>query len=97
MAIGVQPTLSGLNQQAGQVILNARNALQAILYFDLYLQSLGQAQLVTLGYSSDDATALLTMFTNLASVANMCNGAPYAGPALPFDFLTSTAPAWGGN
>ena len=99
MSFGIQPTLAGINNAAGQTILNARNALQAISYFNLYLQSLGLDGLTStqIGMSSDDAQSMLTTFENLAAVADMCNGAAYEGPTLPFNFLTSTAEAWGGQ
>jgi hypothetical protein len=97
MSFGLQPSQASINNQAGQIVLNARNALQAIIYFNLDLQDLGQDGLVALGFSADDAAAGLTMFENLAAVADMCNGGEYAGPALPFNFLESTASAWGFN
>jgi len=97
MSAGTAPTLAQVNNQATQIVLNARNSLQSLLYFDMYLQTIGQDGLVALGMSADDATTLLTVYANLAAVANMCNGGAYNGPALPYNFLTSTAELWNGQ
>lgn len=97
MAAGLQPTQAQINLQAGQIVLNARNSLQAILFFYQYLSSIGHAGLMTLGYTDEDATELLSVYTNMASVVNMCFGLPYTGPALPFNFLAQTVPLWGGQ
>ena len=97
MTAGIQPSVQGLNVNAGQLVLNARNALQSILFFNDYLQDMTQDGLVSLGYSPDDAATLLAVFENLAAVANTCMGEEYAGPPLPFNFLAQTTPLWGGQ
>lgn len=97
MAIGAAPTQTSINNQATTVILNARNALQQIIFFNMYLQSLGSAGLTALGFDATDAANLLAMFGDLASVAAMCNGSDYAGPTLPYNFLEATVPTWNGN
>ena len=91
------PNFGQINAQAGQIVLDARNALQRILFFNDYIQEMGHTGLVALGFSSDDATLMRAVYGNLASVANMCLGAPYAGPALPFNFLAQTIPLWAGG
>jgi hypothetical protein len=98
MSIGITPNLGGLNQQAGQIVLNARNALQQILFFNDYLQSLGADGLTAAPLQMDatDAANMLQIFANLATIANACMGEDYTGPALPFDFMASTVPMWGG-
>jgi hypothetical protein len=96
--MAINPANMGqLSQQAGQIILSSRNALQQIIYFNLYLQTIGHDGLVALGFSDTDAVDLLTVYGNLNSVAQMCNGGAYDGPALPFNFLQSTAGLWGGQ
>lgn len=97
MTAGIQPTQAQINLQAGQIILAARNSLQAILFFYQYLSSIGHAGLMDLGFTDPDATELLTVYGNMSSVVNMCFGQPYAGPALPFNFLAQTVPLWGGQ
>lgn len=91
------PNLGTLQQQAGQIVLDARTSLQRIIFFNQYLQFLGQSGLVALGLSSDDAALLLAVYGNLAAVANVCMGQPYTGPTLPFNFLAQTVPLWGGG
>lgn len=97
MSIGAATTQAAINNQATAIILNARNALQQIIFFNMYLQSLNSAGLVALGFTTTDAANLLTMFEDLASVAAMCNGGDYAGPTLPYNFLEATVPAWNGQ
>jgi hypothetical protein len=91
------PNFGIINAQAGQIVLDARNALQRILFFNDYVQNLGHDGLVTLGFSSDDANLMLAVYGNLAAVANMCLGAAYTGPSLPFNFLAQTIPLWAGG
>lgn len=97
MTAGLQPSVSGINTAAGQIVLNARAALQQIIFFNDYLLFLGQEGLVTLGFDSTDATLLLAVFANLAAVANTCMGAAYTGPTLPFNFMAQSIPFWGGQ
>jgi hypothetical protein len=97
MAAGIQPTQAQINLQAGQIILASRNSLQAILFFDQYLNSIGHAGLMALGFADADATELLSVYSNMSSVVNMCFGQPYVGPTLPFNFLAQTVPLWGGQ
>ena len=97
MPIGITPNLNNLNQQAGQIALSARNALQQVLFFNNYLLTLGAAGLEGLGMAPDDATALLAIYADMAAIASTCMGEPYAGPDLPFNFMGATVPMWGGN
>lgn len=90
------PNFGVINQTAGQIVLDARNSLQRILFFNDYIQNLGHDGLVALGFSSGDADLLLAVYGNMASVSNMCLGLPYNGPSLPFNFLAQTIPFWAG-
>ncbi len=91
------PNFGIINAQAGQIVLDARNALQRILFFNDYIQEMGHSGLVALGFASDDADLMLSVYSNLAAVANTCLGAPYTGPPLPFNFLAQTIPMWAGS
>ena len=91
------PNFGLINQQAGQIVLDARNVLQRIQFFNDYIQVLGEAGLVALGFTPEDAALLLAVYGNLDSVANVCTGQNYAGPALPFNFMAQTIPLWGGQ
>jgi hypothetical protein len=95
--IGIQPTQGSLNQQAGQILLSLRSDMYQVMSFNGYLQTLGQAGLVALGFTSDDAAALLEVFANVDAIRSMAMGAPYSGPSLPHNFLQDCTPLWGGN
>lgn len=102
MAVGNQVTWQQLNSQAGQVIINAREALQDIIFFYLSLVAIGLPELEAMATAANDATAnadaqaLLNTFTDLNEVAQMCNGGPVP-PNAPKNFLAETAPFWGGQ
>lgn len=91
------PNFGLINQQAGQIVIDARNVLQRIQFFNDYIQDLGSEGLVALGFTSDDAALLLAIYGNLDSVANVCTGQAYAGPTLPFNFMAQTIPLWSGQ
>lgn len=91
------PNFGQINSQAGQIVLNARDSFQRILFFNDYIQEMGQAGLINLGFSSDDATLLLSVYQNLSAIATVCLGGAYTGPPLPFNFLAQTIPLWAGG
>lgn len=96
--VAINPPNFGLiNSQAGQIVLDARNALQRILFFNDYIQEMGLNGLVALGFSSDDAALMLSVYQNLSAIANVCLGSSYSGPPLPFNFLAQTIPMWAGS
>jgi hypothetical protein len=97
MSIGVPPSQSSLNNQAGQYVLSLRNDFENAVNFNDYLNSLGQAGMVALGFSSEDADLMIAIFGNIASIATVYTGGNYTGPNLPFDFQAQTIPLWGGN
>jgi hypothetical protein len=97
MTAGVQPTVSSINNQAGQYVLAIRDDFENIINHNSYLNELGQAGLVALGFSTNDAALLLAIFGNLSQIAAAYQGGNYAGPALPFNFESQTIPLWGGN
>ncbi len=102
MAVGNQVTWQQLNTNAASIIIQARNALQGIIFFNLSLQALGQSALEALATAANDpnatvdAAALLATFADLNSIALMCNGGPVPTDA-PRNFLAETAPYWGGQ
>ena len=97
MTAGIQPTQNSVNNQDGQIVLNARNAIQQIIFFNDYPQDLTAGTLVSLGFSEADAVNLLSVFAHMAATASACQGAAYTGPELPFNFLAQTVPLWGGQ
>lgn len=91
------PNFGLINAQAGQIVIDARNVLQRVQFFNDYIQNLGVNGLVALGFTSDDAALLLAIYGNLDAVANVCTGQTYNGPPLPFNFMAQTIPLWGGQ
>ena len=97
IAVGIQQTQAGLNQQAGQLLLSLRQDMFQVQAYNAYIQKLGAAGLQAMGFTADEAAVLLTTFAVVDAIRAMAMGAPYAGPALPFDFLDACVPFTGGN
>lgn len=97
MTAGFQPTVASINTQAGQIAVGTRNNIMQIVQFNAYIQSIGQQGLVDLGFASADATALLQIFSDMNTVAELCQGQTYTGPTLPHDFVDESLPLWGGQ
>jgi len=97
MAVGIQQTLAGLNQQAGQLLLALRQDMFQVQAYNAYIQQLGVQGLQAMGFTADDAALLLTTFSAVDSIRAMAMGSPYVGPPLPFDFLAAAVPFTGGN
>lgn len=97
MAVGIQQTQAGLNQQAGQLLLALRQDMYQVMAYNAYIQKIGNAGLQAMGFTTDEATLLLTTFAAVDSIRAMAMGAPYTGPELPYDFLDAAVPFTGGN
>lgn len=99
MAIGIIPSLAQLNQLAGTNALNFRNATQAIVEFNSYVQGMGEAGLMAAPYSMTqvDADNMLSTYEALAQVCQALLGGVYSGPALPYPFLGNAVPLMGGQ
>src|ERR1700691_1211772 len=98
MAIGIQPTLSQLNQQAGQIALSVRNDMQAVLWFNEYISAIGGAtglQATPFGMASGDAAAMVAGFGNLAVVATAYQGNGVL--AATFNYMANSELMWGGQ
>lgn len=76
MAIGNQANLTPvmLNNYAAQTAVQLRSVAAQILALQASVVSLGQAGLVALGYSAGDATTLLTVINEMATVAQVYQG-----------------------
>jgi hypothetical protein len=100
MAVGTQPSWSYLNSQATQIVLQARAAIDAINKYNAYLEGLGATNLEAIATAAGDANAnadvieLMSVFANLAAIAQACGGQAYTGPTLPFNFVGQTVPLW---
>jgi hypothetical protein len=91
------PNLGLISQQAGQIVIDARNIIQRVIFFNQYIQTLGIDGLVALGFVQADAELMIAVYANLSTVADVCLGEAYTGPPLPFNFLGQTVPLWGGQ
>jgi hypothetical protein len=97
MAVGLPQTQQGLNQLAGQLLLALRQDMYQVMAYNAYIQKIGSAGLQTMGFTTDEATLLLTTFSAVDAIRAMAMGSPYTGPTLPFDFLDAAVPFTGGN
>lgn len=99
MTIGLTPTAGQLNNQAGQLMVNLRNAVQQASAFHDYLAVLGVNGLVELGMTQADAQNLYNVYYNLSALAGMFYGYPYpsGAPALPFNFYNEIVQLTGGQ
>lgn len=95
MAIGNQPNVQQINAQAAQLASTWRSTAQQTLAFQAYVVALGQAGLVTLGFTSGDATSMLTMANYMATMAQVFQGA--ATQASLFNFQNALVAVTGPN
>lgn len=89
------PNKGLLDSRIGSVSTNLRDAMRAASDLFNELSTVGADQLVAIGYTTEDVNNLLATFGAIGQLANAYEGGQYAGPALPFDFLNSTAGWWG--
>jgi hypothetical protein len=94
MAAGLQPSQAGINQAAGGLATSLRDIFQQIENLQAWLATEGQAGLVTLGFTAQDAATIISTFGNLQTLANVWNGT--AAPA-EFNYLANTQALWGGQ
>jgi hypothetical protein len=98
VAVGIQPNLAQLNQQAGQIVLNVRNDMQAVMNFNAYITALGGVSgLEGAPYSmaSADASVMVSTFANLAVVATAYQGNGLV--AATFNYMENSNLFWGGQ
>jgi len=95
MAIGIPINPGNLNQQAGQLVVNLRNACQAVISFQNTLVAVSQSGLVDAGFSPADATDLMTRINELNTLAEVYFGQATQGT--PFNFSNVGASMTGGN
>lgn len=94
MAINT-PNKGSLDSRIGQVTVSLRDSMRAVTDLWNELSTLGSAQLVTMGYTTEDVAALASALGAISALATAYEGGAYSGPALPFDFLNATAGWWG--
>jgi len=74
MTAGIQPTLTGFNNQAGSLATTLRNTLEQIATFKAWLDATGSAGLQTLGMTSADAATLISAYNDLNDLNTIYNG-----------------------
>lgn len=100
MAIGNIPTVAQLNGQAAQLAAMFRTTAQQAQYFQAYITELGQAGLVTLGYTAADATTMIQMAGYMNTLAGIYLGTVQQGGtggtgATLFNFQNALVPLTG--
>jgi hypothetical protein len=79
MAIGNTVTVASLNAQAAQLAMVWRNNSAATLTLQAYTTAQGSSGLVTLGFTSGDATSLIALVNNMGTLAGVYNGTVQQG------------------
>ena len=85
MAIGFPANKPEIDIRAGQVVINLRTALEDIARIKTWLDGKPDAELIDLGYTSDEVTVLKSAFTDLDSLRKVATA--QQGQAEPNDFL----------
>lgn len=80
MAIGNQPSSSfQVNSMAAQLAIQLRTACQAIITFQEWTTSQGETGLQNIGFSSNDAVAMIDQANYMATVAGVYYGTVQQG------------------
>lgn len=66
MTIGIQVSKADLNFQAGQIAVNLNDFYNRAVEIKQYIDLIGAAGLVTLGFTQEEADTLKTAFDDLA-------------------------------
>lgn len=94
MTAGNQPTVAGVNSQAGALSVSLRTLFQQIQNFEAWLSAYGNAAaLETLGFTAADANTVVSTIGNLNTLAGI-----YAGgaPGAAFNYEANSNALWGG-
>lgn len=102
MAVGTQPSETGLNQSLTTFAVALRNLLQDVGNFTLQVQNMGTAGLEAVGFSPADAAAFLSACGYLSTIAGVYHGTVQQGGtggtgATTFDFNNQLSALWAGQ
>jgi hypothetical protein len=86
----MQTTSDQVNTQLGQLALQLRNTCRSIVNFSEWANTWGTAGLEGIGFSADDAQAVLNACGLLANVAGVFFGTATQGANYDFDNAVST-------
>lgn len=95
MAIGNIPNMQQVNSQAAQLAGSWRTVAEQTIAFAAYIASLGSAGLQALGFTSGDATAMITMSNYMLTMAQVFQGT--ATQASDFNFQNALVALTGPN
>jgi hypothetical protein len=97
MAAGNQPTITSVNQTAGDIALGWRAIALRTINFQAWLNSVGAAGLeaAPIGISTPDAATIISTIGNLYTLAQAYIGAGTITPA--FNFEANSVDLWGGS
>jgi hypothetical protein len=87
MTAGIQVTQDRVNTQAGALAASIFAAMQNVLEFKAWLDTVTVGDLETLGFATGDANVLKSAFTDLADLAGIFTGNA-AVNTLPYDYRT---------
>jgi hypothetical protein len=101
MTVGETLTQAQVNNLLTQLALQVRNVMDQIRMQQTPVLNMGQTGLEGLGYSSTDATTVLTLFGYLASLSQIYYGQLQQGGtggtgAIEFDFDNALSAVWAG-
>ena len=97
MAAGNQPTITSVNQTAGDIAIGWREIAQKTVDFQNWLNSVGAAGLEApaIGFSSADAAVIISTIGNLYVLAQAYAGLATISPA--FNYELNSVGLWGGS
>ena len=91
--VGYAVTQSEINSRAGDIARRFQDLFTDVATMTGYLDRTVDADLIALGYTSDDVALLKTAFADLGQLGRIWAGAE--GLASPKDFRTFVARIWG--
>lgn len=74
MAVGFPNTKNDIDGQAGRLVLALRDGIRQVNDMKVFLDSLTDGDLTTLGYSTGDVATLRAAITDLYSLGRVANG-----------------------
>jgi hypothetical protein len=97
MTAGLQPTITSVNQTAGDIAIAWREVALQTSNFQAWLSAVGAAGLeaAPIGISPADAATIISTIGNLYTLAQAYSGAGTITPA--FNFEANSVALWGGS
>jgi hypothetical protein len=93
MSVGLPVTKTEIDSRAGDIARTFQRAFEDVATMKVYLDATVEADLVALGYTSDEVATLKTAFADLAELGTIWTGAA-ALPAAK-DFRVFVRRLWG--